>query len=209
MSEKLHPEEIVTSIIFVRHGHTMQTEQGKLYNDHRALLTERGKAQAAALAFWLGKESPELLLSSTADRVTGTAETIAAALGLPIQLLPGLDEQSVGEWEGRSYLEIKKSEPDVYKKWCEDPIRNRAPGGESILDVFERVKRDIGNLILENQGKKIVLVTHAGVLRSALVDALGMPIDNFWRLAVPTGSVSKIDYSANFATLQFMSLRLE
>ena len=66
---------------------------------------------------------------------------------------------------------------------------------------------DLAKLIEQHKGRKIVLVTHAGVIRSAIIAALEMPIDNFWRISVPTGSVSKIDYSSNFATLQYMSLR--
>jgi len=205
MSEKLHAEELITSIVFVRHGHTRQTEQGKLYSDQAALLTEKGRTQAEAVAGWLPAEASQILLSSTAERVTETAKIVSAALSLPIKLVPGLDEQSVGEWEGRTYLEIKKENPEQYKNWCEDPIRNRAPAGESIVDVYERVKSDIAKLIAEHKGQKIVLVTHAGVIRSAIVEALGMPIDNFWRISVPTGSASKIDYSTNFATLHYLS----
>ncbi len=209
MTEALHPEELVTTIVFVRHGHTQQTEQGKLYSDPKALLTAKGLKQAEDIAVWLPKEAPNLLLSSTADRVVGTAKSISHALDLPITLLPGLDEQNVGEWEGRSYLEIKKENPDLYKSWCQDPIRNAAPGGESLLQVYERVNADIAKVIASYAGKKIVLVTHAGVIRSAIIHALQMPIDNFWRIAVPTGSISKIDYSNNFATMQYMSMRFE
>ena len=118
MSEKLHPEEIVTTIILVRHGHTLQTEQGKLYSDKTALLTDKGREQAESVAAWLPKETPELLLASTADRVTGTAKLVAETLSLTIQLVPGLDEQNVGEWEGKSYLEIKNTNPEEYKNWC-------------------------------------------------------------------------------------------
>ena len=207
MSEALHPEETITSIVFVRHGHTQQTEQGKLYSDHAVVLSDKGKKQTDDAAAWLPKEKPELLLSSTAVRVKQSAEIVSAALSLSIEFVPGLDEQNVGEWEGRSYLEIKKAQPDVYKVWCTDPIRNRAPGGESIQDVFERVGRDLEKLINEHAGKKIVLLTHAGVIRSAIISALGMPLDNFWRISVPTGSISRIDYSNNFATLHYMSLQ--
>lgn len=209
MSETLHPEEEITSIVFVRHGHTMQTEQGKLYTDPSALLTEKGMKQAVAIADWLPEESPSEILSSTAVRVKATAELLAARLGLPLQLIEGLDEQNVGEWEGRSYLEIKKSEPDIYTDWCKDPIRNRPPGGESIEDLVKRVRISIEEIINSCKGKRIILVSHAGVIRSAVINALGMPIDNFYRVNIPTGSASKIDYSNNFATLQYCAMRFD
>ncbi|HNH75529.1 MAG TPA: histidine phosphatase family protein, partial [Candidatus Obscuribacter sp.] len=58
-------------------------------------------------------------------------------------------------------------------------------------------------------GKKICMVTHSGIIRSALVHALEMPVRNFWRFSVPTGSITRIDFSKNFATVQFASVRPE
>ncbi len=209
MAETLHPEETVTSIVFVRHGHTQQTDRGLLYSDRAAKLTEKGRQQAEKIAVWLERENPQVLLSSTAERVKETAEIIAASCKLELEYMQSLDEQSVGEWEGLSYLEIKKTQPELYKEWCSDPVRKRPPQGESIEDLFKRVKRDLKMIIEKCRGKKIVLATHAGVIRSTLVDALAMPLDNFWRLSIPTGSLSKMDFSDNFATLQYMSLRID
>jgi alpha-ribazole phosphatase len=62
-------------------------------------------------------------------------------------------------------------------------------------------------LLKEHSGKKIALVSHAGIIRALIVRALGMPVDNFWRVNVPTGSITKIDFSANFATMQMMAIR--
>lgn len=208
MSEQLHPEEKITTIIFVRHGDTQHTEGGKLYNDHATQLTEKGRSQAEAVAKWISKEKATVLLSSQAARVRGTAEYLANELGIAFQVVPELNELCPGEWEGRSYLELKKSEPERYHKWCEDPIRNSPPGGESVETLFHRVEKDLAKLIQNNAGERIILVTHAGVVRSALVSALGMPIDNFWRISIPTGSISKVDYTSNFATVHYMSLRV-
>lgn len=207
MSETLHPEELVTSVIFVRHGHTAQTEAGKLYTDHASLLTEKGLQQAKAAAKWLADQEAEVLLSSQADRVVGSAKIISEFTKLQYQIIPNLNEQHVGDWEGKTYLEIKKSDPELYKSWSSDPVRNRAPNGESIADVIDRVKVSMDEILRVHAGKKIILLTHAGVIRSVIVSALGMPIDNFWRLSIPTGSISRVDFSNNFATLQYMALR--
>lgn len=207
MSEALHPEETVTTVIFVRHGHTRQTESGQLYSDPGAVLSDRGKAQAEQIARWLVRENPDGLLSSAADRVKATAEIISRELALAVETLDDLNEQHVGLWEGRTYLDIKKSEPDAYHQWCADPIRNSPPGGESILGMFERVNARLAAVVQQFQGRKLLLVTHAGVIRSAIAGALGIPIDNFWRISIPTASVSKIDYSPSFATLHYMSVR--
>lgn len=207
MGESLHPEEQITSVIFLRHGHTKETEAGKLYNDPSSMLTERGVEQAQRAARWLKQEEVNLLLCSPAQRVLATAQMLSQELQLTPHTVPDLNEQFVGDWEGRTYLEIKKNEPEVYRAWSADPIRNRPPNGESINDVFDRVKIDLQKIIAEHAGRKIILVTHAGVIRSAVVEALGMPLDNFWRLSIPTGSISRVDFSNNFATLHYLAHR--
>lgn len=207
MGETLHPEETVTTIILVRHGHTQQTESGKLYSDFAARLTEKGITQAKAIAEWMPREKVDLLLSSRAERVQATAKIVAEAISMSPQILTNLDEQNVGEWEDRTYMDIKKNNPQEYALWCADPVRQAPPGGESIEQMFQRVQRSLSELLSEHSGKRIALVSHAGVIRSILIGALGMPVDNFWRLAVGTGTASRVDFSSNFATVQFMSVK--
>ena len=206
-AEPLHPEEVVTSVYLIRHGHTEATEQGKLYTDPEVALTESGRLQASKAGSWLIAEKPQVLLSSTSKRVWASAEIIGEALGLAPNAVQDLNEWNVGSWDGHKYVDIKATDPELYKAWSLDPIKNRPPGGESIADVVERVEGRLEHLLNEHSGKKIALVSHAGIIRALIVRALGMPVDNFWRVNIPTGSITKIDFSANFATMQVMAYR--
>lgn len=207
LTESLHPEEVVTTLLLIRHGHTAQTEAGKLYSDPESVLTEKGKAEVDALSKLLPAEKPEVLLTSPSVRVRATAEVIGKITGMPVEVVDQLREWQVGEWEGRSYMEIKKAEPEIYAAWSKDPIRNAPPGGESIEQLCVRAQQHINEITTKYAGKKVMLVSHAEVIRAMLVDALGMPVDNFWRISVPTASVCKVDFSSNFATLHYSGLR--
>ncbi len=207
MGEVLHPEEVVTTVFLVRHGDTRQTDEGRLYTDPEAQLTEKGRGQIRGIASWLGDEGIEALISSSSKRVLSSAEIIAAQLKVNILTNDAFNAWRVGEWEGRTYLEVKKAEPQIYQSWVADPVRNAPPGGEAILDVSKRATEAIRQVIGDNEGKRLAVVSHAEVIRALLVDALGMPLENYWRIAVPTGSITKIDYSAHFATAHFISLR--
>lgn len=207
MSEALHPEELVTTLILIRHGHTAQTEAGKLYSDPHSLLTDKGKEEVAALAKFIPSEKPEILISSPSVRVRSTAEIIGESIGLPLHVDDAMREFQVGDWEGRSYLEIKNAEPKVYAKWSKDPIRNSLPGGESIEQLCSRVTEALHAMLVTYAGKRIVFVSHAELIRAVLLHALGLPLDNYYRLSIPTASVSKVDFSANFATLHYCGLR--
>lgn len=207
MADELHPLETVTSLILIRHGQTAQTAAGKVYTDPGSTLTDKGKLEASAIAEWLPSERPEILLSSPSARALSTAEAISQILQLPVQIVESLRELQVGAWDGRSYLDIKKSEPDVYAAWSKDPIRNAPPGGESIVQLCERAVEHVQDICKTFSGKRVALVSHAEVIRAIAVYALGMPVDNFWRLSIPTASATKIDFSANFATMHYAGLR--
>ena len=207
MTEVLHPEEIVTTLILIRHGHTAQTEAGKLYTDPESVLTEKGKHEVEAVAKLLPREKPEVLLSSPSVRVRTSAQIIARFVGAEVEIASDFTEFKVGDWEGKSYLEIKQAEPEMYTKWSKDPIRNALPGGESIEQLCTRVATAMDALIQSHRGKRVVLVSHAELIRAILLQALGLPLDNYYRISVPTASVSKVDFSANFATLHYSGLR--
>lgn len=211
MAEELHPLEEVTTIYFVRHGHTMATEMGLLYSDPSLEITEKGKLQAQAAARYIAAHRPELLLRGKAVRVAQSAQPIEEILDLKAETIEGFEEWNVGKWEGRTYLDIKKNDPDQYHQWCADPIENAPPEGESISQLAGRISEAMQAVSANARyaGKKICMVTHSGIIRSALVHALEMPVRNFWRFSVPTGSITRIDFSKNFATVQFASVRPE
>lgn len=207
MSEELHPLEKITSFYFVRHGHTKATELGLLYSDPKIEITEKGQTQALAAAKYIANIKPQILLRGAAKRVEQSSDPVALETGLEAHIVKGFEEWQVGDWEGRTYLDIKKNDPDQYHSWCADPISNAPPNGESIIQLSDRIKESLSELIADSQfeGKTIAMVTHSGIIRSIIVHALGMPISNFWRLSIPTGSITRIDFSKNFATMHFMA----
>lgn len=207
MSEELHPLEAITSLYLVRHGHTRATELGLLYSDPKIEITEKGSAQAQAAAKYMATISPQILLCGDAVRVVQSCQPLAAETGLTAQSIKGFEEWQVGNWEGRTYLDIKKNDPDQYHRWCADPIANAPPNGESIIELSERIEASLLDLVANSafEGKTIAMVTHSGIIRSIIIHALGMPVRNFWRLSIPTGSITRIDFSKNFATMHFMA----
>ena len=74
------------------------------------------------------------------------------------------------------------------------------------MQLCERSAKLLQGLHKEHEGKRVAIVTHSEIIRGFLAYCLGFPVDNFWRINVPTGSVSKVDLSANFATIQYLAL---
>jgi broad specificity phosphatase PhoE len=138
-------------------------------------LDPRGVDEARALASILGRF--EAAWSGPALRARQTAE----ALGLRATVAPELDECDFGSWRGRTLAELDDADPVAVAAWIEDPAA--APhGGESLLALLDRVRAWLD--ARAGDGGRVVAVTHAGVVRAAVVCALDAPAQAFWRFDV-------------------------
>ena len=116
------------------------------------------------------------------------AHATAAALGLTAQTEPALREIDYGDWAGRTMEEVAQADPAGFAAWLSDPFL--APHrGESIDRAVARTAQWMGSLDQENPDQKaaarIVAVTHASIIRAAIVIALGAPLTAFWRIDIP------------------------
>ena len=128
--------------------------------------TRAGSTRPARCAARLDRA--DVAWTSPAARARQTAE----ALGLDATVAPELDECDFGAWRGRTLAELDDEDPVAVAAWIEDPAA--APhGGESLLALLERVRGWLD--AHAGDGARTVAVTHAGVIRAALVCALDAP----------------------------------
>ena len=165
----------------MRHAPTDATRQSSFPRDEP--LDERARAEAARLARLLPRRCEAV--SSPAVRCRETA----AAAGLDPTPDPALAECDFGSWAGRSLADIDAADPDAARAWMTDP--DSAPhGGESLAAFAGRVA---GWLDAQAQRSgNAVAVTHAGVVKGALVHALGAPIESFWRIDVAPLAITEL-----------------
>ena len=129
----------------------------------RAAVAERGAIRRVDLA-----------LTSPAE----AARQTAAALGLDARAEPALREWDAGDWGGRTLEEVAGAEPEAVGAWLNDPAA-APPGGETLHALLARVSGWLDGL---HGPERVVAVTHAAVLRAAVLAALGAPAAGFWRL---------------------------
>jgi broad specificity phosphatase PhoE len=165
-------------LLLVRHAPTDATRELAFPRDES--LDDDARAQAALLADRLPKRCDAL--SSPTLRCRETAR----AAGLDATSDPALAECDFGDWAGRTLAEI---EPDAARAWMTDP--DASPhGGESLTAFAARVA-----LWLDGQATQdgsAVAVTHGGVVKGALVHALGAPISTFWQIDVAPLAVTEL-----------------
>jgi probable phosphoglycerate mutase len=168
---------IRTQVIIVRHGQTQwnirKIRQGHLDSE----LTERGLAQAQALANRLARENFSALYSSDLGRAVHTARVIAAVTGHEIVTDARLRERHLGLFQGLSGDEIKEKHPEEYRLHRTMGPEYVIPGGESVRQQVARNVAFLDELALKHTGEKVVVVTHGGVVSGLFRHTLNIPLE--------------------------------
>jgi len=193
LTDRLRSAEIPTFIYFVRHGETVLTPTRK-FSGTGALdpeLMQDGLDQAELVAEEAVKLGAEVLIASPLNRTRQTAEAIARTTGLKIIFDEAWFELSFGSWDGKSIEEVKEEEPDAYQAWLNSTAY--APGGgESWDQATVRIEEALEKLVAEYPGKKIIVVTHNGVIKTAVRLAIGAPAEAVFHVDAAPCSISSI-----------------
>ena len=195
------------TLLLIRHGENDFVKQSRLPGRLAGIhLNEHGQEQAAALAESLKKLPIRAIYASPLERAVETAEPLARALGLPIQLRPGLLDTDVGEWQGMQLKKLRKL--SLWRQVQERPSELRFPGGESFLELQERLVREIDAIRLAHKQKDMLaLVFHCDPIKLVLAHYIGLPLDGFQKLGVATGSVSVLMLGKSEGHLAALNLR--
>lgn len=180
----------MTLLLLIRHADNDARKTrlvGRMPGVH---LNQRGREQAEELARLLADVPIQAVFSSPLERAVETAEPIARALNLPVETDPDLLEIDYGEWQGRTFKQIRRSK--FWRKVGENPAEVRFPGGETFLEAQQRA---VAALEKAAQGKEMVaVVTHADLILLALAHYLGMPLNAFHRLEISPASITVVDW---------------
>ncbi|MEZ2130727.1 MULTISPECIES: histidine phosphatase family protein [unclassified Sinorhizobium] len=154
-------------------------------------LGSAGQAQARRLAQRMKREELAEIHTSPRERTRETAAAIASACSLgPPQLAEALDEVNFGDWSGKTF-EALDADP-LWHRWNTVRTFARTPAGETMLDVQSRIVGLIEALSMRNSGRKLVLVSHADVIKAAVCHVLGLPADAWPRFDVAPASVTTV-----------------
>ncbi len=162
----------MVDIFFIRHAESTGNVNNHLIggrSDHLAL-TPRGEEQARRLGQRLHREgiSFDKVFSSVAIRAHETARIACSQIPtfeIPISLDERLVESSQGTWEGELRKEVLT--PQVREKIAQDPQHFKAPGGESLFEVEERMYGCLQEIIQSQNGEthKIGIFSHGMAIR--------------------------------------------
>jgi len=189
----------VTELVFIRHGETDWNRQQRFQGQIDVPLNATGHAQAAALAARRAAEAAlqaDFFVSSDLQRARQTAEPLARAWQREPKLNALLREQAFGEWEGLDGPTIRERWPALWSRWLEHRADDSAPGGETPRQFHARVLQAVRELAeAAGAGRRVLVVTHGGVLDMLWRTAHGEPLDGLRRCDIPNAGVNRLRWS--------------
>ena len=151
------------------------------------------------MAAYMAGKKIDAIYSSSMLRARMTAAELAMSRNLPYRSLDLLKEISFGDWEGLEYAEITARWPKEMEAFLHHPAEWEPPHGETFAAAQERCRLAFEHIFAEQgHDKNIAIVSHGGIIRLQLCLALGIPLNNLWRLSVYNVSVSTLsDWQGN------------
>jgi len=189
-------------IILVRHGETT-ANVGKLFCGHTDVaLTEKGIHQAEEAAEKLNEYTFSKIYSSDLRRAYRTAAIINAYHNLPIHKEEGLREINFGDCEGYTYQQLVTMNPEAFKGKRMGEWTFKFPGGESLKVMTGRIMKTMDRIRGQMSEEDIVLiVVHAGVIRSILAMDIAKNPDAYWRFDIDNCGIVELNYFEEFCMI--------
>jgi probable phosphoglycerate mutase len=178
-------------LLLLRHGHTEWSRGGRYQGRSDLPLASEGRAQARQLGRRLQGQGVVSVFTSPLRRASETAAIVAESLGLGIPRVdPRLAEIAYGQWEGMTQAEIRLHWPDQLRRWKRAPDAAAAPAGESLAELRQRLNEFFSDPLWHQPiAGGVLIVSHLGPIRVALLQAAQQPLSLFRQIPVPTASV--------------------
>jgi 2,3-bisphosphoglycerate-dependent phosphoglycerate mutase len=188
-----------TRICFVRHGETNWNAERRMQGHIDIPLNANGISQAERLANALirVKHPFDAIYSSDLERALHTANAVAGALSLDVQITPRLRERNVGKLQGLLLAEAPVLLPEIWQKHIARELDHDLGGGESIRSFHQRMQSILELFLSEHRGQSVLAVSHGGSLDMIYRIVTQQALDAERVAVVPNTSLSWIAHDGN------------
>jgi len=192
-------------LLLVRHGLTDWNNDGRFQGQTDVPLNPSGGRQAQALGGRLAEEPLDVIFTSDLTRAVETAKAISAHHTCPVMIDPRLREIGFGKWEGQTYAEIARDDPETLRAWETHAPQASGPGGETLAQLAGRIQSFLDDLGKTAADKTVLIVSHGGALQVMLCLLLGLPPTHYWQFRLSQASLSEVAFSPAGAVLHHLN----
>ncbi|WP_338978660.1 histidine phosphatase family protein [Fusobacterium nucleatum] len=175
-------------IYFVRHGQTIWNVEKRFQGLSDSPLTELGITQAKLLGEKLKDIKFDKFYSTSLKRAYDTANYIKGNRKQKVEIFDDFVEISMGDMEGIKQEDFKKLYPEQVKNFFFNQLEYNPSsfGGESFLEVRERVIRGLNKFIELNKNyERVLVVSHGATLKTLLHYISGKDISTLSDEVIP------------------------
>lgn len=183
----------MTTVYLIRHAQASGNLERIFQGRYDGTVTPLGKKQLDYLAERCKQLGLNAVYSSPLSRAYETAQAVDRYYGYPIQTDDGLLEINGGEWEGKKWLTFPQDYPEQNQNWYESPWDFAAPGGETMREVYDRMKETLLRIVSKEQGKTIAVVSHGCALANLITFCQGKPLEKLsWENLCDNTAITKV-----------------
>jgi broad specificity phosphatase PhoE len=191
----------LTQIILARHGQTAWNK-GEVFRGRTDIdLDETGLKQAELLAGYLENTNIEAIYCSPLKRAFKTAQAVARRHNLTARPVPGINDISFGEWEGKSFDYVRENYKETFGQWARTPHLVKLPGGETLNELTARAMAFVQETVQKHPGA-VVVVSHQVVHKCLILAMLGLDNASFWKIVMDTAAITTFNYQQNIFVLK-------
>lgn len=186
------PEHQFTTIDLLRHGQT--TADDILRGRIDVPLSEQGYQQMSdRVSPYISETFPwQQVISSPLQRCSRFANDLGAQHGAVVTIDEGFLEMDFGDWDGRSFDELRAEDPHLFARIWREPHKYSPPNGESFEFFVERIVGAWNQVLAAHTGQHVLVICHGGVIRALLTAVMQTPLTSMSRIDVPYACLSRI-----------------
>jgi len=143
------------------------------------------------------------VITSDLKRSIETAEIITKGQKVVLEKRQAFRELNFGLWEGKHYKVLQKEYPEAFEQWGRDWKSFCMPEGEAFFTFYERIRKELENVIQQTpEDNTVLLVTHNGVMSAMLCVLTGAGYDGFWRFFLEQETYSLVSVRNGLITIE-------
>ena len=166
-----------TELILIRHGETEWNKQQRMQGHLNSNLSKLGQSQINSLGKWMKNIPFDHIYCSDSPRARFTAEAITQFSGNDLKIDKRLREKNLGVFEGLTSEEAMKLYPEVFRLFKTAGSQYVIDEGESTQQLLDRALEAIEVIRHRHHQKRVLLITHGGVVRVLIKRTLGLEIN--------------------------------
>ena len=193
-------------ITFICHGATIYSEENRLSDvENYPQLSELGQDEVERITEYLRRRAVknDVIYTSPSVRTMQTAKVISKLYKEEAIVLEDLHPRKCGKLNGLTLEQIETKYPDLLESWFNNQEYDEDLEAESINDFIARVKKIIDEVVAQNEGNRVIIVTHPDVIQAAICAALEMPANKIAKIFIRTGSATQISYYDKWSSLVY------